>query len=55
VRITADVLNIRREAGTQYDAVGVYVKDTICELSEIRGGWGKTNRGWICLDYVQEV
>lgn len=55
VRITADVLNIRREAGTQYDAVGVYVKDTICELSEIRNGWGKTNRGWICLDYVQEV
>lgn len=55
VRITADVLNIRHEAGTQYDAVGVYVKDTICELSEIRDGWGKTNRGWICLDYVQEV
>lgn len=54
VRITADVLNIRSGAGTQYVAVGTYVKDTICELTEICDDWGKTSRGWICLNYVQE-
>ena len=55
VRITADVLNIRNGAGTQFDVVGVYTKDTICELIEIRDGWGKTSRGWISLEYVQEA
>ena len=55
MRITADVLNIRSGAGMQFDPVGVYTKDTICELIEIQGNWGKTNRGWISLEYVQEA
>lgn len=62
VRITADVLNIRKGAGTNYAVAGT-IKDkgiyTIIEEAEGNGAtkWGrlKSKIGWISLDYTKKV
>lgn len=62
VKVTADVLNIRKGAGTNYAIVGS-IKDkgvyTIVEESSGAGAtkWGKlkSGAGWISLDYVKKV
>lgn len=53
VRITANSgLNIRSGAGTSYPIVGGYVKGTIVTILAESNGFGKTDRGWISLDYT---
>ena len=32
-----------------------YVRGVRCTVSEIRGNWGKTPSGWICLDYCNKI
>lgn len=62
VRITADVLNIRKGAGTNYGVCGS-IKDkgiyTIVEEKTGKGAtkWGllKSKAGWISLDYTKKV
>lgn len=76
-RVTADVLNVRKGAGTKYGkkkfseftpnaqaqikkhnngkAVDGYVKGVGCTVSEVKGSWGKTPSGWICLDYCKKI
>lgn len=55
--VTATRLNIRAAAGTQADVLGSYRKDdrvTILEQKTVSGAaWGRTDKGWICLGYVQ--
>ena len=34
---------------------GGYVRGVRCTVSEIRGNWGKTPSGWICLDYCKKI
>lgn len=61
VKVTADVLNIRKGPGTNYDISG-QIKDhgvyTIVEESDGTGAskWGKlkSGAGWISLDYVEK-
>ena len=36
-----------------YKANG-YVKGLVCTVSEVRGDWGRTPSGWICLDYCKK-
>lgn len=66
VKVTADVLNIRKGAGTNYDKNGSIKKNgvyTIVEEATGKGAtkWGllksyQTNRnGWIALDYTKRV
>lgn len=50
--VTAVKLNIRKDAGTQYDYVGSYAKNEQIEILEIKGDWGRTDKGWVYLDYV---
>ena len=54
--VTVNGLNIRKGAGTNYDAVGSYDYGTRVEFVEkttVDGyEWGKTNKGWIALGYV---
>lgn len=50
--VTAVKLNIRKDAGTQYAYVGSYLKNEKVEILEIKGDWGRTDKGWIYLDYV---
>lgn len=62
VKVTANVLNIRQNAGTNYKKVGC-IKDkgtyTIVAEADGQGAtkWGKlkSGKGWISLDYVIRV
>ena len=53
VKVTADVgLNCRKKATTNSDIVTAYAKGTSLKIYEIDGNWGRTNDGWVCLDYT---
>lgn len=49
---TEKPLNIRAEASTRSVVVGNYEPGTAITILERRGGWGRTDRGWIFMDYV---
>lgn len=50
--ITASELNIRSEASTDSDVQGSYKKGDVITILEAKNGWGRTNKGWIKMDYV---
>lgn len=54
--ITADALRIRSGPGTTNPIVGLYLQnDTVVISEKVLVGvtyWGKTNKGWISMDYV---
>ena len=56
-KVTASTLNIRAEAGTSGSYVGYYANGTeivIFEKTTVNGvQWGRTDRGWVCLTYVE--
>lgn len=55
-KVTAGIgLNIRSGASTKYKIVGGYTYGTTVTITKESNGWGKTNKGWICLDYVKKV
>jgi len=55
--ITANRLNVRKGPGTGYSIVGwAYGGElvTVLETKEVSGKtWGKIDKGWICLDYLE--
>lgn len=55
--VTTDGLKIRAGAGTNYDKIGTYNKGDVVliyEQTTVKGRpWGRTDRGWICLEYVK--
>lgn len=51
--ITASELNIRKDASKTSDKVGTYKKGDAVEILEVKGNWGKTDKGWISLTYVK--
>ena len=55
--ITAEQLQIRKGAGTTYDAAGSYKKGDrvkILEQKTVSGTtWGRTEKGWISMTYVK--
>ncbi len=56
VKVTAKSgLNIRTGAGTSYDRVGGYSKNNTVTIIAEKNNWGKTNIGWICLDYTTKL
>lgn len=52
VKITASSLRIRQGASTSYSQIGSYSKNRIVTILAVSNNWGKTNDGWICLDYT---
>jgi len=55
--VTANTLNVRKDAGTSYDSVGVTLKkgDKVLVKEWKTDGsimWGKIEQGWIALPYV---
>lgn len=53
VKITAKSgLNIRAGAGTSYARIGGYSKGTIVTILAESNGFGKTDKGWISLNYT---
>ena len=56
VKITTKAgLNIRSGAGTSYKKLGAYAYNKTVTITQTSGKWGKTNKGWICLDYTSKV
>lgn len=56
VKVTAQSgLNIRTGASTNYKCTGAYVKGKIVTITKESNGWGKTDKGWICLKYTSRV
>ena len=52
VKITASSLRIRNGASTSYKQIGSYSKNSIITIYAVSNNWGKTEKGWICLDYT---
>ena len=51
--VDASELNIRKGPGTNYDPVGKYKKGDAVTITEVKGDWGKTSKGWINMKYVK--
>jgi len=50
--ITASELNIRDAASTNGNKVGTYTAGDKVVVTETSNGWGKTNKGWISMQYA---
>ena len=50
--INANGLNIREDASKNSKIVGNYSKGDVVTILETKNGWGKTDKGWILMDYV---
>ena len=54
VKITASSLRIRQGASTSYIQIGSYLNGKVVTILAVSQNWGKTNDGWICLDYTSK-
>ena len=56
-KVIADELLVRSGPGTNYSILGYLTEGTAVTITERQNGgaleWGKIDRGWICLNYVQ--
>ncbi len=50
--INANGLNIRSEASTNGKVQGSYNKGDVVTILETKNGWGRTNKGWVKMEYV---
>ena len=50
--VNANGLNIRSEAGMTGKVQGAYNKGDVITILETKGEWGRTNKGWIKMEYV---
>ena len=46
-------LNIRKEPDPSSESVGTYSIGDRVTITEVNGCWGKTDKGWINLQYVR--
>ncbi|MEF2836874.1 MAG: SH3 domain-containing protein [Oscillospiraceae bacterium] len=50
--VNANGLNIRSEASTSGKVQGAYNKGDVVTILETKGEWGRTNKGWIKLEFA---
>ena len=55
VKITANVLNVRSGAGTNYSIIGTLKKDKIVTVIDKQNDWVKISDGWISASYVEKI
>lgn len=57
VKITADVLNVRKGAGTNYGVATTVKRNEVYTIVEEKNGWGKlkSGAGYICLSYTTKL
>lgn len=55
IKVTANRLNVREGAGTQYKVVKTIKKDEKWLIRDEKNGWGKIRIGWIKLSYTKKV
>ena len=46
-------LNIREEPDSSAEKVDAYREGDRVTIMEVKNGWGRTDKGWINLDYVK--
>lgn len=46
-------LNIRKEPNAESEVVGTYTEGDLVTIVEVDGSWGKTDKGWINLKYIE--
>ncbi len=51
--VTAKELNIRETADADGKKVGEYKKGDKVVILEVRGNWGRTNKGWVSMTYIK--
>lgn len=51
--ISANGLNIREGASKETKIVGTYSKGDVVTILEQKNGWGRTDKGWVLMDYVK--
>lgn len=54
IRVTANVLNVREGAGTNYKVVKTIKKGEKWLIRDEKNGWGKIRIGWIKLSYTKK-
>lgn len=56
VVVTANLLNVRKGAGTNYAVMTTVKKNSVYTLSEVKNEWGKLKElsGWVSLQYCQK-
>lgn len=51
IEITTRAINVRKNAGIEYDVVAVFNQGDICSVSKTKNGWGYVNNiGWMSLN-----
>lgn len=50
--VNANGLYIRSEASKDGKVQGSYAKGDVITILETKNGWGRTNKGWVSMDYV---
>lgn len=55
IKVTANVLNVREGAGTNYKVVKTIKKGEKWLIRDEKNGWGKIRIGWIKLSYTKRV
>lgn len=45
-------LNLRKEATINSEIISAFAKGTELKIYEIKENWGRTDGGWVCLDYT---
>lgn len=45
-------LNLRKESNTNSSIIKAFPQNTSLKIYEIKNNWGRTNGGWVCLDYT---
>ena len=48
-------VNIRSGPGTSYGKVGAYPCGAVVDVLEARDGWGRTDKGWVSLAYLEAM
>ena len=53
VEVTETIgLNLREKPTTSSDIIKAFVKGTSLKIYEVNENWGRTDGGWVCLDYT---
>lgn len=48
-------INIRSGPGISYGKVGAYTHGAVVAVLEERNGWGRTDMGWVSMEYLEPV
>lgn len=51
--VTASELHIRKSNSASSDSVGKYKKGDKVVILEVKGTWGRTDKGWVSMKYIQ--